>query len=192
MKADRPEAANFRAALVEVRVSGPRPQGIVTWDARPDNSGGRFLCPPSGKGGQMNSADLRAWLQWLLRVLNRSPWSLRRALGELGAALADPVAGEDCQGMLSAWAAVVTTAVLPDDQAGIPADILPARVDSADRQAAALRVARERGKVTVADLRQLYPHFCGEVYRRDLALMVADGRLQAVGTNKGRYYVLRD
>jgi len=94
--------------------------------------------------------------------------------------------------MLSAWAAVVTTAVLPDDQAGTLADILPARIDSADRQAAALRVAKERGKVTVADLRQQCPHFCGEVYRRDLALMVADGRLQAVGTNKGRYYALRD
>ena len=139
----------------------------------------------------MDSADLRAWLQWLLRVLNRSPWSLRRALGELGQALADPVAVEDCQGMLYAWAAVVTEAVTPEDQAGIPADILPARVDSADRQAAALRVARERGKVTVADLRQQCPPFCGEVYRRDLALMVADGRLQAVGTNKGRYYALR-
>ena len=142
----------------------------------------------------MDSRLLLQWVQWLLRVLNRSPWTLGRALEELAEALTDPDALDDCPGMMQAWAAVVTEAVQPGDPVRLSAAgflTKPKRALS-ERQEVALEVAREVGKVTVKDLRARFPGLSSESYRLDLAALVKKGRLEAVGEKSGRFYQLRD
>jgi hypothetical protein len=142
----------------------------------------------------MNSRELLQWVQWLLRVLNRSPWSLGRALEELAQAMADQDAVEDCPGMLQAWSAVVTCEVKDTDRVGLPAAgfLSKAARPLSDRQAVALNVARESGRVTVAALRDRCPGMSPETYRTDLVDLIERGRLEPMGEKRGRYYVARD
>lgn len=151
------------------------------------------------KGGIMsNDSEGVRLLQSVMLGLSLSRLPMRAALAELGDALAQPEALADLPGVLASWRRCVVGTVTPDTRAGVPTAEAgrlgiggplhrfgdePAQ----RREAGALRLAREAGRVTSAELAALCG-CSGETARQTLAKLCQDGHLAAYGERRGRWY----
>jgi len=61
-----------------------------------------------------------------------------------------------------------------------------------ERQARILAIAAQNGRVRMADLREAMPENHPETLRLDCAALVWAGLLDAVGTGRGRVYVVAE
>jgi hypothetical protein len=108
---------------------------------------------------------------------------LRAALNDLCAALREPEATADLDGVLATWRKVVSEPILPNKVCYG----LPKLVES--RAQTALRLAREQGKITSSALAQELG-VSQETARLQLTAMAEARQLTPVGGWKQRYYVI--
>jgi hypothetical protein len=61
----------------------------------------------------------------------------------------------------------------------------------AERRMVILRLARDRGRVCMGDVRAILPYWASETLRLDLVYWVKRGELAPLGARRGRVYVAR-
>jgi len=110
-------------------------------------------------------------------------------VAELSAAIQAAKEDGDMEGHLLAFARVALGMVDETERYGLTERVIPSRLASDERQALALRIAKERGRVYSSELAQL-AGVVRESARQDLAHLVDKGQLEKRGAKKGTHYVL--
>jgi hypothetical protein len=132
---------------------------------------------------------------YICEVLAQSTLPESVAFADLRAAMLDADAEEAFDEIMTAWGELCLGIVRVTDKIGLAATLFPPKhVDAMnpalnERQARALEIARQTGRVATGDLRD---HFdvSGETCRQDLADLCEQGRLEPVGDKRGRVYII--
>lgn len=135
---------------------------------------------------------LRDVLLEVIGVINGAVLPVDLCLQELTAILRDADAESDLSGLLVAWRSVVSGVILPGDRiiSGVDGLSFGRPLSPSDeRRELALRLARCRGSVSSADLREVAPGWSSESYRLTFRELVEAGELRKVGERKLTYYV---
>lgn len=123
------------------------------------------------------------WIQQVLLGLYMSKVPLRAAVNDLTAAMQEPEAIEDLDGVLEIWRRVISEPILPTRVHYTVTKMVESRAQTA------LRLAREQGKITSTALAAELG-VSQETARQQLVALADRHQLMPVGEWKGRYYVI--